>query len=138
MLFVEAVLRWAAIGLALVRSRLTRRIAVMDRYAACQYASIRAHARSRARWAERLARAFYQIFPAPDVTFLLAVPPPEAYRRIDVRGTDHERLEFLAAAAEAYEQLPEAPTFVRVDADAPPEDVTRAIHQHLTASLIAN
>jgi thymidylate kinase len=132
MLFVEAVLRWLAIARALVRARLTGRVAVMDRYAVCQYASIRAHARTGR--SERLARAAYGLFPSPDVTFLLVVAPPEAYRRIDLRGTDHERLEFLAAAAEAYEQLPEAATFVRIDANRSPDDVRRAIR----ASLVAN
>lgn len=137
MLLIEAVLRWLAIARALVRSRLTGQVAVMDRYAVCQYASIRAHARTPAQregrsFGERLARWLYRIFPKPDVTFLLVVPPKEAYRRIDERGTDHERLDFLVAAAEAYEELPESAGFVRVDADAPPDDVGKALRQHVT------
>ena len=132
MLAVEAVLRWLAIGQALVRARLTGRVAVMDRYAVCQYASIRAHAGTRL--GERVARIAYRLFPTPDVTFLLAGTPQEAYRRIDLRGADHERLEFLVAAADAYDQLPEASTFIRIDADGPPEEVSHAIR----ASLVAN
>ncbi|HET8661921.1 MAG TPA: dTMP kinase [Micromonosporaceae bacterium] len=154
MLAVEAVLRWLAIGRAVVSSRLTGRVAVMDRYAACQYASIRAHAPARSqarpgpggvagdrarqelrRLGERLARGAYRIFPPPDVTFLLVVSPVEAYHRIEARGTDHERLEFLTAAAAAYERLPEAVTFVRVDADAPPDEVAAKLRTHLTAPL---
>ncbi|HET8682851.1 MAG TPA: dTMP kinase [Micromonosporaceae bacterium] len=160
MLAVEAVLRWLAIGRAVASSRLTGQVAVMDRYAVCQYASIRAHAparihqlRSQGRrpgpggtvgdWArqelrrpgERLARAAYRVFPPPDVTFLLAVSPAEAYHRIEARGTDHEQLEFLTAAAAAYERLPEAATFVRVDADAPPDEVAAKLRAHLAVPL---
>lgn len=147
MLGVEAVLRWLAIARALGSSRLTGRIAVMDRYAVCQYASVRAHAPARVaipdrardelRPGERLARAAYRFFPPPDVTFLLVVPAVEAYHRIEARGTDHERLEFLTAAAAAYEQLPEAATFVRIDADAPPDEVAQQLRAHFAAPLAA-
>ncbi|WP_435830770.1 dTMP kinase [Polymorphospora rubra] len=128
LLFVESVLRWLAIARALLRSTLRRRVAVMDRYAACQYASIRAHGGHR--W-EVVARAFYRIFPAPDVTFLLDVAPAEAYRRIEERGTDHESIEFLAASVAAYRSLPEHPRFVVVDANGTPAEVTAAILDHL-------
>jgi thymidylate kinase len=129
LLLIESVLRWLAIARALLRSRLTGRIAVMDRYAACQYASIRAHG-GRPR-TERLARLAYGLFPPPDVTFLLAVEPGTAYRRIEARGTDHESLDYLAAAAAAYGDLPERGTFVTIDAGGTPDEVTRAIHAHL-------
>ena len=88
----------------------------MDRYSACQYASIRAHGGQR--W-ERLARAGYRLFPTPQVTFLLAVDPAEAYRRIERRGTDHETMGWLTAADTAYRALPEYPSFVVVDAGSP-------------------
>ena len=45
----------------------------MDRYAVCQYASLRARGAGPA--AERRARLAYRLFPRPDVTFLLAVDP---------------------------------------------------------------
>ncbi|MBB4960426.1 thymidylate kinase [Micromonospora polyrhachis] len=128
MLVAESVLRWLAIARALVRSTLRRRVAVMDRYAVCQYASIRAHRGDR--W-EPLARLLYRIFPAPDVTFLLAVDPAEAYRRIERRGTDHESMEYLVAADAAYHSLPEFPTFVVIDANATPDEVSRAIQERL-------
>src|SRR4051812_47035750 len=42
MLFVESVLRWLAILRTLLRRAVTREVVVMDRYAVCQYASMRA------------------------------------------------------------------------------------------------
>ena len=70
--------------------------------------------------------------PPPDVTFLLAVDPAEAYRRIEARGTDHESLEFLIAAAQAYRDLPEAKQFVVINANSGPDEVTRAVLAVLT------
>jgi thymidylate kinase len=129
MLLAESVLRWLAIARALLRSRLSGRVAVMDRYAVCQYASIRAHGGRGS--GERLARLAYRVFPPPDVTFLLAIRPGEAYRRIEARGTDHESIDYLAAAAAAYRALPEWPCFVVIDAGRPPADVARQIVAHL-------
>lgn len=134
LLVVESVLRWLAIAAALLGRLATGRIAVMDRYSACQYASIRAHGGRR--W-ERLARLGYRLFPRPQVTFLLAVDPAEAYRRIEQRGTDHESMEYLTAADAAYRSLPEYPTFVVVDAGRPPEEVSRQIRSHLAGWLAA-
>ncbi|MBE1484639.1 thymidylate kinase [Plantactinospora soyae] len=135
MLFAESALRWMAIARALLRSRLHSRVAVMDRYAVCQYASIRAHGGGR-RW-EGLARVLYRLFPPPDVTFLLAVEPGEAYRRIEARGTDHENIDFLAAGVAAYRSLPEFAGFVVVDANRGPDEVTRAIQAGLRQWLPA-
>jgi dTMP kinase len=133
MLLAELVLRWLAIARALVRSALRRRIAVMDRYAVCQYASIRAHQGGR-RW-ERLARAVYRLFPPADVTFLLSVDPTRAYERIEARATDHEPLGFLLAADAAYRALPEYPSFVVIDANGTPDEVSQAIAGHLAPRL---
>lgn len=133
MLLVELILRWLAIARALVRSAFSGRVAIMDRYAVCQYASIRAHGGGD-RW-ERLARRLYRVFPAPDVTFLLAVDPERAYERIAARGTDHERLTYLLAADAAYAGLPERASFVTIDADGTPDDVSRAIAAHLAPWL---
>lgn len=130
LLLLESVLRWLAIARALVRSALGGRVAVMDRYAVCQYASIRTHGGRR--W-ERLARAAYSVFPPPDLTFLLDVDPIRAYRRIEARGTDQESLEFLATAAAAYRSLPEFGTFVVVDANGTPDEVARIIDERLRA-----
>ncbi|MCZ7418728.1 MULTISPECIES: dTMP kinase [unclassified Micromonospora] len=134
MLLVESVLRWLAIAMTLLGGLCTGRVAVMDRYAACQYASLRAHGGHR--W-ERMIRATYRLFPRPQLTFLLTVEPTEAYRRIERRGTDHETLGFLAAADLAYRTLPEYPTFVPVDAALPAEELAREIREHLNAWLTA-
>ncbi|MEV6695270.1 dTMP kinase [Micromonospora sp. NPDC051196] len=134
MLLVESVLRWLAIAMALLGCWLTGRLAVMDRYAVCQYASLRAHGGQR--W-ERLVRAAYRIFPQPQVTFLMAVDPAEAYRRIERRGTDQESLAYLAAADHAYRTLPEYPTFVVVDATRPAAEVARDIQGYLAGWLAA-
>ncbi|WBB74835.1 dTMP kinase [Micromonospora sp. WMMD1128] len=132
LLAVESVLRWLAIALALLSCLVTGRTAVMDRWSACQYASIRAHGGHR--W-ERLARAGYRVFPPPRVTFLLTVDPAEAYRRIEQRGTDHESMRWLTAAAAAYRSLPEYPGFVVVDGGGSPEEVSRRIRAHLSEWL---
>lgn len=134
-LLAEAVLRWLAIARTLLRATGEGRLAVMDRYAVCQYASIRAHsgrpARSRPSAAERLVRLAYRVFPDPDITFLLAVDPAVAYQRIEARGSDHETLAFLTAATAAYRSLPEYPGFVVIDANRGPDEVAAAIRAHL-------
>jgi dTMP kinase len=113
MLLVESVLRWLAILRTLLRRSVTGEIAIMDRYAVCQFASIRAHAKTprpeRLNRAERRARLAYRVFPQPDVTFLLAVDPAVAYDRIEQRGYDHEEMAYLRAATAAYQALPSTP-----------------------------
>jgi dTMP kinase len=128
MLFVESVLRWLAIARALIRSRVRRHIAVMDRYSWCQYASIRAHATGpllHSGRRERRARWFYGLFPQPDLTVFLSVTPARAYGRVEARGTDHEELHDLAAADAAYRSLAEAGRFVVIDANRDPAAVQR-------------
>ncbi|WP_347403601.1 thymidylate kinase [Solwaraspora sp. WMMD406] len=130
LLFLEALLRWLAIARSVVGS--PRKVAVMDRYAACQYASIRTHGASA--W-ESLARLVYRPFPEPDVTFLLWLPPAEARQRIETRGTDSESLEFLVRSAAAYQSLPEAAAFVVIDASGSADEVARLIRAELAAWL---
>jgi dTMP kinase len=131
MLLVEAVLRWLAIARTLLRRTLTGEIAVMDRYAVCQYASLRA--RHAAPAAERRTRRAYRVFPEPDVTVLLTVDPRTARRRIDDRGYDSETLDYLTASADAYRSLPEYPRFVVVDGNGEPDRVAAAIRAALPA-----
>jgi dTMP kinase len=137
MLLIESVLRWLAILRTLLRRKVTGEISIMDRYAVCQYASIRAHAKTprpeRLNRAERRARRAYRVFPAPDVTFLLAVDPAVAYDRIERRGYDHEEMSYLHAATAAYEALPEHAGFVVIDANGTPEQVQQALLSHLRA-----
>ncbi|GAB7039758.1 MULTISPECIES: dTMP kinase [Catenuloplanes] len=127
---VESVLRWLAIARTLARTRRSGRIAVMDRYSYCQYASIRTQL-GRGRVAERLARFAYRLFPAPDVTFLLVVSPGAAYRRIEARGTDHETIEYLTRASASYASLPEHDSFVLIDGDGTEDEVAAEILAHM-------
>jgi dTMP kinase len=129
LLFVESLLRWLAILRTLLRRAVTREVAVMDRYAVCQYASLRAHGAGRP--AELRARLAYRLFPRPDVTFLLAVDPAVAYDRIEARGYDHEEMAYLQAAAAAYRSLPEHDDFVVIDANGTPDEVSAALQAEL-------
>ncbi len=128
-LAVESVLRWFAIARTLLRRAVRREIAVMDRYAVCQFASLRAHGARPS--AERRARLAYRLFPQPDVTFFLAVDPEVAQDRIERRGYDTETMDYLRAADAAYRSLPEYPRFVVIDANGTPEQVTKAIRTEL-------
>ncbi|WP_085067050.1 dTMP kinase [Catenuloplanes japonicus] len=123
---VESVLRWLAIARARFRARRSGRIAVMDRYSYCQYASIRTQL-GQGRMSERVARFAYRMFPAPDLTLLLVVSPGQAYRRIEARGTDHETIEYLTRASAAYASLPEHASFVLIDGDGTEDEVAAAI-----------
>ncbi|GAB1689914.1 dTMP kinase [Krasilnikovia sp. M28-CT-15] len=131
MLAVESLLRWLAILDTRLRRRVTGDISVMDRYAVCQYASLRARGASPR--AERRARLAYRVFPRPDVTFLLTVDPAVAYERIEARGYDHEEMAFLRAAADAYRSLPEHDDFVVIDANRSPDEVAAALSAALDA-----
>jgi dTMP kinase len=133
MLVVESLLRWLAILRTLLRRSVTREIAIMDRYAVCQYASLRAHGARPA--AERRARLAYRLFPRPDITFLLAVDPAVAYARIESRGYDHEEMSFLRAATAAYQSLPEYGDFVVIDANGTPAEVNAAIRAYLPVAV---
>jgi dTMP kinase len=129
MLVVESLLRWLAILRTVLRRAVIDEIAIMDRYAVCQYASLRA--RGAAPAAEQRARLAYRLFPRPDVTVLLSVDPEVAYERIEARGYDHEEPSYLRAAAAAYRGLPEYRDFVVVDANGAPAEVAAAIRRAL-------
>jgi dTMP kinase len=133
MLVVESVLRWLAILRTVLRRTVTRELTVLDRYAVCQYASLRAHGAKRS--AERRARLAYRLFPRPDVTILLTVDPALAYDRIEARGYDHEEMAYLHAADRAYRSLPEYGRFVVIDANGTPEDVAAAVRAQVDARL---
>ncbi|MBU2669539.1 thymidylate kinase [Actinoplanes bogorensis] len=129
MLLVEAVLRWLAILRTVLRRAFAGGLVVMDRYAFCQYASLRA--RGAKPGAERFARLAYRLFPRPDVTFFLDVTPDVAHDRIEARGYDSETMDYLNAARAAYCSLPEARDFVVIDANGTPDEVSAAIHAEL-------
>ncbi|GGJ90854.1 hypothetical protein GCM10010123_20860 [Pilimelia anulata] len=119
----EATLRGLAIARSLLRARLTRRAAVMDRYTYCQYAAMRA----RGDRGGRLVRAGYALFPAPDLVCFLSVSPPAAHRRITARGLDTEELAYLRALDAAYRELPEATRFRVIPADGAMPEVLAAL-----------
>jgi dTMP kinase len=135
MLAVESTLRWLAILRTLLRRMVTGEIAVMDRYAVCQYASLRARAAGPG--AERRNRLAYGLFPAPDVTFLLTADPRVAHHRIETRGYDHETTDYLTTVTAAYRGLPEYPGFVVIDGNGSPDEVAAAIRAHLPAGVPA-
>lgn len=121
---IEQRVRWAAMWRAVWWSRLPGpRIAVMDRYAPCQYAALR----TRAAGGEAAARRRYARLPDPDLTIFLAVDPATAQRRVEERGRDREELSYLEAADAAYRSLPEWPTFTVVDAESSADDVLAAV-----------
>lgn len=125
MLFAEFCLRWLAILRTLLRRAVTGEVAVMDRYAVCQYASLRA--RGARPSAERRARLAYRLFPAPDMTIFLDVRPELAHARIKSRGYDSETMDYLLAAGAAYRSLPEFPDFLVVDANGSADEVAARI-----------
>jgi len=108
---VETVLRGLVITRALILSRLTGTVAVMDRYTYCQYTSITVRGGR-----PGVARMLFRFLPQPDLVFYLAVPPLVAQARVEARGKDHEELDYLTASDAAYRGLPEAVRFTVVDA----------------------
>lgn len=130
-LVIEAALRWCAISRALALSRLTGRIAVMDRYAYCQFAIMRTRSDDR----ERRVRAFFRRFPSPDIVCLLSVPAETARERVELRGYDREELAHLIAFDAAYRGLPEAVVFHLVDAGGTVEEVQAALRAAVAAVL---
>lgn len=133
-LAVEVSVRWLAIARALLVSRLTRRIAVMDRYSVCQYVVMRA----RGDGGEWLVRALYAVFPEPDLVCFITVPPEVAKARIEARGYDSEELSYLYSLDSAYRTLPEFKKFEIVDADAPPEVVAARLRETVEGHHLIN
>ncbi len=128
---VEAAVRWMAISRALLFSRLTDRIAVMDRYTYCQYALMR----TRAGGGEGWVRAVFGRFPTPDVVCLLSVPGQVAQERVELRGRDREELAYLIAFDEAYRSLPETASFHAVEGNGTPYEVQTALRDVVTRVL---
>jgi dTMP kinase len=119
----EAGTRWLAIARGLLVSRVTGRMAVMDRYSFCEFAVLRARGEPGEGWVRR----FYGCFPKPDATFFILVPPEVAQQRIAIRGYDRESVAYLSALDSAYRSLPEFAGFELLDADAPLEEAKRRL-----------
>ncbi|MGH3711848.1 MAG: dTMP kinase [Micromonosporaceae bacterium] len=126
-LIVEATVRWVMLFRALLWSRLSRQVAVMDRYTYCQYAMTRARGVA----GESLVRKLYAGFPLPDRRFFLDVPPELAQQRVTARGKDHEELSYLRALQAAYHTLPEYADFTVVDGSGSTEAVAAELHRLL-------
>jgi dTMP kinase len=122
-LAVEVGVRGVFLARALLWSRLTGRVAVLDRYGPCQFALMRA----RGDRGERLVRAAYRPFRRPDVVLWLEVTPEVAYERVARRGTDREDLAYLAAFDAAYRTLRECQSWIAVDANRPEAQVAAQI-----------
>jgi dTMP kinase len=101
---------------------------VTDRYVPCYYASVRA----RDAGAEPALRAIFHGLQKPAITIFLDVPPGEAYQRIQRRGADLEKIEFLTAYERAYRSLPEFEDFSVVDGVGSVEEVSQRIQLVIT------
>lgn len=119
---IEIAIRTLAIVRAVLWSRVSGGTAVLDRYAVCQLATMRARG-EQPRAVTRLAR----LAPTPSVTVWLQVPVSTAQRRIESRGSATESQEWLTAFAEAYGELQEAWGLIAVDGDASSAVVARRI-----------
>lgn len=97
----------------------TEGIHILDRYTYCQYALAKAEGVGDIPFLRRL----FAGAPQPDLVMFLDVTPEEAFRRINVRGTDSESLEFLTAFRDAYCSLPERPDFVTIPGDGNFDDI---------------
>jgi dTMP kinase len=128
---LEASVRAVAMARTLLVSRLTGRIAVLDRWTWCQYV-IMAARDDRGR---RAVRACYALFPRPTVVCFLATAPEVAQRRVLARGIDTEELAHLRALDAAYRALPEFGSFVVVDGDGDPDQVAAALDRVVSPLL---
>jgi dTMP kinase len=130
-LLVETVLRGLVITRALILSRLTGTVAVMDRYTYCQYTSITVRGGR-----PGPARLLFRLLPQPELVFYLAVPPLVAQARVEARGKDHEDLDYLTACDATYRALPEAARFTVVDAGADPSAVQASLRDAVQRDLL--
>ena len=130
-LLVETFLRGLVITRALILSRLTGTVAVMDRYTYCQYTSITVRGGR-----PGVARLLFRLLPQPELVFYLAVPPLVAQARVEARGKDHEDLDYLTASDVAYRGLPEAARFTVVDASADPAAVQVSLREAVQRDLL--
>lgn len=103
--------------------RVEDRYVVMDRFSYCYFAGGVSLGASKG-W---IVRELFSVFPAPDLTIYLDVPPHEALRRIDARGVDSADLEVLESMRTAYWKLPESSDYVVVDGTGTSQEVHAAI-----------
>jgi dTMP kinase len=106
-------------------------VVVIDRYSYCQIAG----ARHFDLGDEQLVRDLFGSLPTPDLTLFLDVAPTIALERIEARGSDRSDLGELSGLRAAYLDLPEAPGFTKIDANATVEGVHAAIRAQVMAFL---
>lgn len=125
----ELWLRSLGITRCIAWARATGGIAVMDRYAHCQLATM--HARGDQLTAP-LARRLAAAAPRPDLLLWCAVDPAIAQQRVLARGRDEETIDWLTAFDGAYRQLL-PPTATHVDANGTAD----AVHAQLVELTLA-
>lgn len=126
---LEATVRAAAMARTVLVTRLTGRVAVLDRWTWCQDVIMAA----RGDRGRRAVRAAYAIFPRPAVVCFLATAPEVAQERVARRGIDTEELAHLRALDAAYRALPDFPSFVVLDGDGGPDEVAAALDRAVSA-----
>jgi dTMP kinase len=128
---LAAVLKWNTLAKVADVLACPGNVVLFDRYSYCQLAAAR-----RAGWhARELIEGLYRVFPPPDLTVLLEVDPELAAARIEARGGELVDLPFLEFHAAAYKALPEAGTFVVVDAGSSQEVVWQRVVDAVRARL---
>src|SRR5262249_34523338 len=103
---------------------------VLDRYAYCHVASVRAQGLG----CRDVVEELFGVFPKAELTLFLAVSPDTAMERMVLRTPNVPPLarDYLEAHARAYWALPAAADFVRVDGDEP----TDVVQSHVRAEVI--
>ncbi|MEH3052940.1 MAG: hypothetical protein PGN13_02890 [Patulibacter minatonensis] len=123
----EVLVRSLAITRSVGWARLTGGTAVMDRYAVCQLATMRARG-DRGTW---LVAHLARLAPPPDLLVWCAVDPTVAQARVLARGRDEETIEWLAAFDAAYAALLPG-SVVRLDVS----DSADVVHARLVALTV--
>ena len=126
----ETAIRCVNVLISQLRAATFPGIVIMDRYLYCQLALKRVKGRGHGRLLPWLLR----LLPRPDVVFYLEVPAETALARIDLRATDFEDLESLRTFDQAYRELDDFDTFIRIDAGTSSGQIVEDMWRELTAA----
>ena len=108
----ETVVRTGNVLVSQVRARRRQGLVVLDRHLVCQVVLRNVRGLPPGRLLPWLSAELL----CPDTVVVLDVPAEVARERIDTRGQDHESLEYLRAARDAYLHLARAREWIVVDA----------------------